>query len=226
MTDRASAPPEAPRPIAPPPRAPRPSLVPWVVLALCLVGGLVAWLVLVAPFSGGRLRFTNRLIQPVQLAVDGGAPRRVAPGATVEVRLRRANAVVAEWAAQPPTLTDGSPLGERLSGRFVLSAPRGVIERAAVPVSGNRMYFAPLLTNLTGATLSVRVNSGLVGARNCCVLPAAATRVPVGYWPLWLNSSVEVWDSAGRRASFRDLGPHVTAASGAVGLRFNARDLR
>jgi hypothetical protein len=58
------------------------------------------------------------------------------------------------------------------------------------------------------------------------VLPAGAVRVPVGYWRLWRNSTVEVRDSAGRRAIFSGLGPQVTAPDGTIRLRFNPPDLR
>jgi hypothetical protein len=37
---------------------------------------------------------------------------------------------------------------------------------------------------------------------------------------------VRARDSAGRTATFVDLGPKVTAADGAVGLRFESKDFR
>jgi hypothetical protein len=71
------------------------------------------------------------------------------------------------------------------------------------------------------------VNAGLAGAEDCpCEIPPAALRAPVGYYRLFQNSTVEVRDSLGRRAMFRHLGPETDPLSGAVGLRFEAGDLR
>jgi hypothetical protein len=50
--------------------------------------------------------------------------------------------------------------------------------------------------------------------------------MPIGYYPLFQNSTVQVVDAAGRSAMFTDLGPQVDAQSGVVRLRFEERDLR
>ena len=51
-------------------------------------------------------------------------------------------------------------------------------------------------------------------------------RVFIGYYRLYQNSTVRARGMAGATATFRDLGRQVTAADGAVGLRFEDRDLR
>jgi hypothetical protein len=94
-------------------------------------------------------------------------------------------------------------------------------------VGDRNAYFAPLITNETGRPLRVIVNAGTGAARECaCVVPPGATRMPIGYYPLFENSTVRVIDRRGRSATFTDLGPEVNRATGAVGLRFAARDLR
>ncbi len=222
MTAPAPAPgPAAPRPVVSARRG-GPSLAPWIALALLLALAGAAFFALSRP----RLVFTNSLTQPVRLAVNGDAALTVPPGATVTVSLSRGATVVGEWASVPPSLTTGAPLGERLHGAFTLREPDGRIQQQARPVVGDTVYFAPVLTNAAGVALKVRVNAGLEGARDCCVLPAGAVRVPVGYWRLWRNSTVEVRDSAGRRAMFPGLGPQVTAPDGTIRLRFNPPDLR
>jgi len=51
-------------------------------------------------------------------------------------------------------------------------------------------------------------------------------RAPIGYYPLFRNSTVRVTDAANRSATFPDLGPEVNRESGVVRLRFTAADLR
>ena len=56
-----------------------------VLVILALAFGAVWYFVVLQP----RLRFTNRLIAPVRLAVGEGTPRTVAPGATTTLRVPR-----------------------------------------------------------------------------------------------------------------------------------------
>jgi hypothetical protein len=211
----------APRPVATGRRG-GPSRLPGIALAALLVLAVAAFVLLTRP----RLVFTNTLAQPVRLALDGDPAVTVAPGSAVTLPLGRGATVVAEWATVPPTLTSGAVLGERLRGTVAVRGARGRIAAEARPILGDTAYFAPVLTNRTGVPLDVRVNAGLEGARDCCVLPAGAERARVGYWRLWRNSTVEVRDSAGRRAIFRDLGPQITSPDGTIRLRFNPPDLR
>jgi hypothetical protein len=74
----------------------------------------------------------------------------------------------------------------------------------------------------------VTANAGLQGAVDCgCAVRSGATRVFIGYYRLYQNSTVRARGMTTRReATFRDLGPQVTRTDGAVGLRFEQRDLR
>jgi hypothetical protein len=99
------------------------------------------------------------------------------------------------------------------------------VTAAAVAVTADTAFFAPLITNETGRALRVTVNAGSAAAMDCaCTVPAGAAAI--GYYPLFQNSTVRVTDAANRSAMFTDLGPNVDRETGIVGLRFSAGDLR
>ena len=100
------------------------------------------------------------------------------------------------------------------------------VRATASPKGGN--YFAPLITNETGKTLTFTVNAGLAGSLSCgCTVPPGAVRMEIGYYPLFVNSTVRAEEvGASRTATFKDLGPQVEAASGRVGLLFRVVDLK
>jgi hypothetical protein len=114
-----------------------------------------------------------------------------------------------------------------VSGTVNLARPRGRVRATAHAGAEDGAFFAPLLTNNTGRPLTVVVNAGLRGSTPChCVVPPGATRMPIGYYPLFQNSTVRVRDPQGRTAAFTGLGADVNRRSGVVGLRFEAADLR
>ena len=88
-------------------------------------------------------------------------------------------------------------------------------------------WFAPLITNATGMPLRIVVNAGLQGAYDCaCQVPPGAVRMPIGYYRLYGNSTVEARDASGRVARFDNVAGGVEAPGNGVGLRFNPGDLR
>jgi hypothetical protein len=196
----------------------------------CAVAALVAAGLAVAGylyFTGPVLVFTNRLVAPVQLVVEGVEPRTLAPGETVSLRLDRRELLAIEWRIERPLSPDGRPLGQAVTASMVVREPRGRIRRAAQARGAHGDWFAPLVTNETGEPLRIVVNAGLEGAMDCgCAVRAGARRAFVGYYPLFRNSTVQARGSGGRRATFRDLGPEVRDPGGTVGLRFAAGDLR
>jgi hypothetical protein len=172
-----------------------------------------------------RVRFTNRLAAPVRLVL-GGDPRTVAPGETVVLAVLREGDAVAEWEMVRPPSADNEPMGEEIRGAIVPRQGETVSDSAWVR-SGGVDYFAPLITNASSGLLRVTINAGLAGARDCaCAVRPGANRVFIGYYPLYQNSTVEARDTAGARATFRDLGPQVKSRDGTLGLRFEDRDLR
>jgi hypothetical protein len=173
-----------------------------------------------------KFRFTNRLAAPVQLTVGEAPSVTVAPGATVTVPVSRGRTMVAEWEMVRPASADHTPMGEEVRGSVVLRDPSGTTEGAADARQGESRFFAPLITNASSEPLRITVNAGLIGPVDCgCAVRPGATRVFVGYYRLYGNSTVRARSKAGE-GTFRDLGPQVTNRESTVGLRFEDKDLR
>jgi hypothetical protein len=173
-----------------------------------------------------RLVFTNQLAAPIWLAVGQRPPVTLGPGAAHSVEIP-AGSVVVQWNLARPLSANQRSMGEELRGSAVLRDQRGTVRRSATVRENGAAYFAPLITNATDSLLRITVNAGLEGGMDCgCAVRPGATRVFVGYYRLYQNSTVRARDSQGRSATFRDLGPSVTATDGTVGLRFEAKDFR
>ncbi len=189
-----------------------------VVLAL---GGAALWFSRGGlPFAGAKLTFTNHLASAVEVRT-GGEQRRVPPGDRFVLKLSSSQPLDLSWRL---TQRLGVPFGDTVA----IAKPRGSIFVAATARPKHGAYFAPLITNETGRTLTITVNAGLAGARRCnCVIPPGVVRLAIGYYPLFGNSTVRAEDpSSGRSATFTNLGPQVDLEKGTVSLRFRAEDLR
>jgi hypothetical protein len=216
--------PEQPHPrfrrSVPPIRGHRPILL---FAVLLVVAAAIAWYFVSRP----RLLFTNELAGPVRLATDQQTPLTLAPGTTVRVATPRGRTMVAAWELVRPLSADGRPMGSEVRGSVVVRDPSGTVRRSARARGTDADYFAPLITNASEDLLRVAVNAGLEGSLDCgCAVRPGARRVFIGYYPLFQNSTVRATGRHGRSATFGDLGPSVTTPDGAVGLRFDAKDLR
>jgi hypothetical protein len=199
-----------------------PRIAPALGLVILIVAGIAAWYFL----GRRRLEFSNRLAAPVWLTVGQAAPVSVAPG-TTQITELPSGSVVIQWNLARPLSANQRPMGEELRGSAVLRDVRGVVQRVAGVRESGTAYFAPLITNVSQQLLRIRVNAGLEGAVDCgCAVRPGSNRVFVGYYRLYGNSTVEARDTAGRTATFRELGPRVTATDGTVGLRFESKDFR
>ncbi len=194
---------------------------PLTALALLVVAVLVVWYVLSRP----KLIFTNTLAAPIWLTVGPQRPTMLGPGQSQRFGISGGNSLVVEWNLVRPLSANQRPMGEELRGSAVVRSPQGMVRQRASARTGDADYFAPLITNATDDLLRARVNAGLEGAVDCgCAVRPGARRVFIGYYRLYRNSTVTARDSRGRSATFRDLGPQVTASDGTVGLRFEAKD--
>jgi hypothetical protein len=195
----------------------------WLVVLLLVILAFIGWRLATAP----SLVVANPLALPVMVRIDGGAAVLVQAGDSIEQAVARGEPVEIVWEMVRARTRGGVPVGAALGQALAYPPARGRSRRVIRPVRGDTAYFTPLITNATGMPLRVRINAGLAGAEECpCEVPPGASRAPIGYYRLFRNSTVEVRDSLGRRATFRDLGPEVDPVGGIVGLRFEATDLR
>ena len=190
-----------------------------VVLPLVMVlgGGIGGYF-----FLDPAVTFENRLVLPVKVVWGGREAGTVQPGATLVQRARRGAAIPVQWYAALPT---GAPPGEAIGGSTTLEVT-GSTTLAATAEGAKDPMFAPLITNATGVALKVTVNPGSAAATECrCTVPDGGTRLGIGYYRLFKNSSVEVTAPDGRKAVFPGFSASVAPGSGTVGLRFEAKDL-
>jgi hypothetical protein len=191
-----------------------------LLLLLAVGGGVFLWL------TRTQLRFTNRLMGPVQLVVGQNRARMVAAGHSVTLWPASRGVLLVQWDLVQPLSADSTAMGVAVHGAAALKNPRGTITQVANSRTTEAHYFAPLITNATSQYLRIIVNAGLVGAVDCgCAVRPGARRAFIGYYRLYQNSTVQARGPAGA-ASFRDLGDQVFDPTGAVGLRFEDKDLR
>jgi hypothetical protein len=196
-------------------------------LFLLVTGGLVtiagAWFLLGA---NPMLEVQNHLVEPVRVTL-GSETFEVPPGGSTDRRIRNKSSLVAQWYLVRPTGPAGKQLGVELQGSLSAEeVPRRLIYEVDAS-GGDRPVFAPLITNATDVPLSITVNAGTVSAVNCeCSIPPGASRARIGYYPLYLNSTVQATNPAGITATFQNLGQEADRRSGTVGLRFEIKDFR
>jgi hypothetical protein len=177
-------------------------------------------------FLRPRLVFSNPLVAPVRLIV-GARDFTVGPSGRVVVRLPVGRPASILWTLIPPSDAGGAAWGAEMSGAFTVQRPRGRIRRSATPRSGDQIYFAPLVTNGTAGPITVVVNAETGAATACdCWVPPGAVRMPIGYYPLYRDSRVQVRDREGRTATFENVAAEVNRATGAVGVPVDESVLR
>ena len=189
-------------------------------LALLVVGALAAggYFYFLIPIT-----FENKLLLPVKVVWGGHELDPVAPGGSFARKVKRGDSFPLQWYAALPT---GAPPGEAVSGSVVFDRLSSGSTVVASAEGAKERMFAPLITNATGVTLKVTVNPGSAAATDCrCAVPDGGTRLGIGYYRLFQNSSVKVTAPDGRSATFPNVAGAVAAGSGSVGLRFEAKDL-
>jgi hypothetical protein len=194
--------------------AQRTVLIPLAALLLIGALGAGAWCAARPTFA-----VTNTLVGPVRVVVNGESGV-VGAGGTARARVAR-DRVVAEWELIRPLSADSQPMGEEVKGSWVINQPRGTVTVQARPRVQTGDYFAPLITNDTPGLLRVTVNAGLDGARDCgCAVRPGASRVFIGYYRLYRNSTARATAPDGSTATFHDLGEEAQRRGWTVGLRF------
>jgi serine/threonine-protein kinase len=205
-----------------PPPAPTPGRGRLALLVVLLLAGAgAAWLMLGKP---PVLAIDNRLTEPIKVVV-GTETFEVPAEGHAEHTLRSKGPLAAQWYLVRPNGPGGKPLGVEMQGSITTPAPKGTVAVEVGAQSGEKAVFAPLVTNTTDQALTITVNAGTVNAISCeCSVSPGATRAHIGYYPLFLNSTLQAATPTGAVATFRDLGPQVDRTTGTVGLRFEAKD--
>jgi serine/threonine-protein kinase len=188
----------------------------WLVLVITLslvALGAGAWF-----FRQPTLTFENRLVDMVTVQV-AGEERRILPGGSFTLKIPRARRLDLSWQLVPR-------LGVALGDTIAIARPHGTVRLAATASPKTGAYFAPLITNESGQSLSITVNAGFAGSVRCgCTVPPGAVRMLIGYYPLFQNSTVRA-EAYGRSATFQNLGSQANPTTGIVGLLFRTGDLR
>ena len=205
------------------PAAPPASRLAIVVVAIALV--MVLALGYFTDRPAGVL-VVNRLTVPVGI-VAGRVEQRLEPGDSVVLRLPRVADLALSWSAVSPRTGRGQVGGSDLQHTTHLDTRRRRQRLEVRADSGAQPVFLPYVSNATGQALTFKVNVGSAAEMGCrCSVPAGAVRVPLGFYPLYRNSSVRAILPDGRVATFEGLGLQVSEVTGAVRLRFEPRDFR
>ena len=195
-----------------------------VGLAIVLVGAGLGWFVFGRPVV---LELTNRFDAPMSVTTPSGQTVVVPAAGMVSLELPSSGFARLAWAVAARLSPDGRPMGQASAGELDFRGRRGSNQRALGLGDARVPMFEPLITNATTVALTVVVNAGLGGAAACgCQVPPGAVRFPVGYYPLYRNTTVKAVAPDNRSATFPNLGSQVDRSSWKVGLRFEDRDLR
>ncbi len=173
-----------------------------------------------APVSQVTLVTTNQLIATVQLSVNGQVIGTVPPQSTRQGTFTSTPTMEVTFEVIEPRLGT-RVLGDRMSGRWTLTAPVGTVNLTIDNVIGDQWFFAPLVTNLTGTSLLMAVNYGLQSENRCaCVVPVGGQRVFLGYYRLYSNSVLHAFrDGSNYSGPFRFFFGFGTAVPRGSGVR-------
>ncbi len=169
----------------------------------------------------------NRLSVPIGVVAGTAEEVRIAPGDSSAVNVARVASGSVSWYAIGPRSGKGQVAGSDLRHTQAVDTRRHGARIEARADSGDPPVFVPYVTNATGLPITLRVNVGSAAEASCrCTVAAGGVRVPLGYYPLFRNSSVQASLPDGRVATFMGLGSQVNRSSGVVRLRFELRDFR
>jgi uncharacterized protein YjdB len=163
--------------------------------------------VLAPPPSGFSLTFQNRLINPVDVYLNGFFWRQVGAQASTQEDFAPAAALSVSWTLVRPTI-GARALGEPITETFTtVFNPTGGYTATADNVLGNgEVYFTPVLKNLSGVGFLIDMPERFLASRCDCILPNnALTYSGFGYWRLGVLPSIDAYrDSDTFRTGPRD----------------------
>jgi len=191
------------------------------------VGVVLFWLVVKSLFFGPpnlHWQFiTNRLVEPVDILVDGRVVQSLQPGQHDSMVLPRGRPINVSWQLIRPR-QGGQQVGEEFLAVLSSGTRRGEDTRSVITgVTPDRAMFAPRITNHTDRELVALVNPGTPVELRCnCVIPPHSRDVRIGYYPLLENSAIHFFDArraySGRYQEIGDIAGRVDTLSGLVSL--------
>jgi len=140
------------------------------------------------------LQFSNSLIYPASVSVNGSVIGSVGASTTAVFTIPAPPTLLVSFQLIQPTLT-GTPLGDPMVGVYnTISNPTGSYNFTINNQIGNQTYFVPFVTNTSGSPLLMDVNGGLQAENRCyCLVPVGGTNLAFGYYQLFSNSNVEAF---------------------------------
>jgi hypothetical protein len=138
--------------------------------------------------------FTNKLIYPANVYVNGSPIGTVPAGGTLSRNLDAPSSFTASYSLIQPA-PFGVPLGDPMIDFWgPYSNPSGTYQLLINNQIGSQMYFAPWVTNQRSSGALMLVNGGLSAQNACnCVVPPFSSSVAFGYYRLFSTSNVRAY---------------------------------
>ncbi len=138
------------------------------------------------------LRIANRLAYPVAIFVNERSVMSVRGGQSAEQTLpRTAGEVLVEWRlVRPSHPVTGIALGENLGDTFVPVTPAEALSYEIGNEVKGATYFTPFVSNNSGSTFYVEMNTGTPARGVVGAIPTGASNVGLGYYRLVSTSTV------------------------------------
>jgi hypothetical protein len=214
---------EAPTERLPAARSPR-RLLPWAaaaVLGTSLAGGVAAALL---PRPEAALVVENRLTEAIALTLEDTG-MTIAPGGRARVPVTRGRPFEAHWAMVQPSSPEGRTLGGPVEGVILAERAAGEMVRVVDAGKEGEGWLAPVVTNLAGRPLAVRVVTDGDTVDCGCVVPAAGT-MHLGYYRTAGGTAVLLADSAGWTGRVGALETVRDSVTGVAPVRADSATLR
>ncbi|HEY1239799.1 MAG TPA: Ig domain-containing protein, partial [Bryobacteraceae bacterium] len=144
------------------------------------------------------LKFTNSLVYPVDITVNGTLIGAVKGSSTAQQTVTITPPLLVSIEMERALTSSGRPVGDEFKGIYSPIASPASTETFVINNQiGSQLYFVPLITNTTAQGRALGVNMGLEAENRCnCVIPAHSSNVGTGYYRLYTNSNVRLYDTA------------------------------
>jgi len=142
-----------------------------------------------------RVVVNNLLLRAVDVDINSVFAGTVAAQSIREFQIPPVPKLKLEWFADPVSTSDGSPIGDDMSGLFPeITDPADKEDYEIDNKVGSDLYFFPVINNETVAALLMGVNMELQSENRCdCVVPPQTIGVQIGYYQWFSNSNVRAY---------------------------------